>query len=126
MSKYKKTLRKSYGGSLIVIGFILSPLSWWNDLIINIPLSYLFALPFAAFNRSFFLPSFITGYWISNILGLILIHNGTKKIITKKESTKDFKKELIKMLIWSTFYTILIVILVLIGIIKFPTEYLPK
>ena len=31
------------GGFLVVAGFLLSPLSWWNDLVINIPLALGFA-----------------------------------------------------------------------------------
>ena len=31
--------RKAYGGLLGFIGFLLSPLSWWNDLFVNVPLA---------------------------------------------------------------------------------------
>jgi len=116
-------IKKTYGGILFFIGFILSPLSWWNDLIVNIPLSYLFAIPFGIINKSLFIPMFIVGYWISNIVGLLLMHHGTKKLIAKKQTSK---KELKKLIIISILYTLLIVILALIGVIKFPTEYLPK
>ncbi len=36
-----------YVGIVAVIGYLLSPLSWWNDLFVNVPLAYLFALPFS-------------------------------------------------------------------------------
>lgn len=120
----KKIIQKTCSITIIGIGFILSPLSWWNDLFINIPLSYLFAVPFGALNRNLFLPAFITGYWISNILGLILMHHGIKKTL-KRKTDSNFKKELIKTIIFSTIYTAIIVGLVLTNIIKFPTEYLP-
>ena len=35
--------RKLWGSTLGVIGFLLSPLSWWNDLLVNIPLAVAFA-----------------------------------------------------------------------------------
>ena len=41
---------------LVTAGFILSPLSWWNDLLVNIPLAYLFSLPFSILDESLFLP----------------------------------------------------------------------
>lgn len=33
--------------SLVSIGLILSPLTWWNDLVINAPLAYLISAPFS-------------------------------------------------------------------------------
>ena len=35
--------RKLTGGILGVLGFMLSPLSWWNDAVVNLPLALLFA-----------------------------------------------------------------------------------
>lgn len=35
--------RKIGGGTLAFIGFMLSPLSWWNDLFVNVPLALGFA-----------------------------------------------------------------------------------
>ena len=34
---------KLQGGTLVFIGFLLSPLSWWNDLFVNVPLALGFA-----------------------------------------------------------------------------------
>ena len=36
--------RKITGGILGVVGFMLSPLSWWNDAVVNLPLALLFAI----------------------------------------------------------------------------------
>jgi hypothetical protein len=45
--------RKIKGGILVTLGFLLSPVSWWNDIFVNIPLAYIFALPFGFMrNRS--------------------------------------------------------------------------
>jgi membrane protein implicated in regulation of membrane protease activity len=35
--------RKVTGGVLAFAGFMLSPLSWWNDLFVNVPLALVFA-----------------------------------------------------------------------------------
>lgn len=59
--------RKVKGGILVTIGFILSPLSWWNDLLVNIPLAYVFAFPFGFISKDFFFLMIILGYWITNI-----------------------------------------------------------
>jgi len=41
--KKRVILRVLLRGTLGVAGFILSPLSWWNDVIVNFPLAYGFA-----------------------------------------------------------------------------------
>jgi len=114
--------RKAKGGILVIIGYILSPLSWWNDIFVNIPLAYIFALPFGFISKSLFLPTMIIGYWITNIVGFVLMHSGVVDL-TSKEAKKYTKKELIKDVIISIAYTIIIAILVLIGWLKLPSEY---
>ncbi|MFS8793456.1 MULTISPECIES: hypothetical protein [unclassified Synechococcus] len=32
--------KKLRGGILLILGFMLSPLSWWNDLFFNLPIAY--------------------------------------------------------------------------------------
>lgn len=113
------------GGVIALIGFLLSPLSWWNDLVINFPFSYILALPFGWINRSFFLPAFITAYWFTNILGLFLMQKGCKRIV-KPEEQIAFKAEVRKTLMWGTVYTGIIVALVLLGVLEFPEEFIDK
>ena len=48
---------------LLTVGFILSPLSWWNDAVVNIPISYLLSLPFSLVDERLYLPAFIAIYW---------------------------------------------------------------
>jgi len=64
-----------------VIGFILSPLSWWNDLVVNFPLSYAFAWLVGRFltlfmpvQRGLFIQLFIVGYFLTNLAGFLMIH----------------------------------------------------
>lgn len=117
--------RNIHGTFMVFVGFLLSPLSWWNDIVVNIPLAYLFAIPFSLITSSLFMPMMIIGYLGTNILGFIMMHHGSRKLL-KKESNKNFKKEMIKMLIISTLYTILILILIITGILKLPWEYFNK
>jgi hypothetical protein len=116
-----KMKNKVMNSIIITIGFLLSPLSWWNDIIINLPLAYLFSYPFSIINKSLFLPSFVLGYFLTNIAGLVMMHKGVNNLRDKKESNK---KELIKDILISLGYVLLIVVLVLTGILKSPTEYL--
>jgi len=113
---------KINGGILAIVGYILSPVSWWNDLFVNIPLAYVFALPFCFFSKKLFLPAMILGYWITNIIGFMIMHHGVKDIFSK-EKQKYTKKELVKDIIISLIYTGIVVIFVLMGWLKFPTEY---
>ena len=114
--------RRLKGGLLATAGFLLSPLSWWNDIFINIPLAYVFAIPFGFFSEKLFFPAMIFGYWITNIIGFSLMHHAVKDLINKK-AKKYTRKEVIKDIIISLIYTALVVILILMGWLKFPTEY---
>lgn len=116
-------IRRVIGGMAVFVGFMLSPLSWWNDLFINIPLAYLFAAVCSFIYSGFFLPAFVVGYWLTNILGFILMHHGLRAAMqsTKKPSRK---RELKKDLLLSLGYTAIVVALVLFGWIKPPTDFL--
>ena len=114
--------RKIKDGILALIGYILSPFSWWNDFFINIPLAYIFALPFYYISKSWFLPAIIAGYWITNILGFILIHHGVTGLVSRKNK-KYTNKEIVKDIIISIIYTMVVACLVLKGWLRFPAEY---
>ena len=105
---------------LVTIGFILSPLTWWNDLVVNIPLAYLFSIPFSLMHESLFLPSFVIGYWFTNLLGFLLMHWGGESLIRQKKPTFTLKHSLFISLT----YSIIMVFLVLLGWLAPPTEYL--
>jgi hypothetical protein len=108
--------RKGLGGAVAVIGFLLSPLSWWNDLVVNVPLALVFAWCVSFFYPAGFTASFIVGYWLTNIVGLMLMHWGTAAVISKrparygvKHAARDFGIALV--------YTGLIVVLVKLKIL---------
>jgi len=119
-------LKKIYNGILITIGFILSPLSWWNDLIINFPLSYIIAFPFGLISEKLFIPMFIIAYWLGNVIGFIMMHHGTKNLLNKDIKKETTQKELKKVIIISFLYTFLILILIYFGILEFPEEFMNK
>jgi hypothetical protein len=55
------TLKKLAGGFLLAIGYLLSPLCWWNDLIFNLPVAYGFGYVCSLFSSNFLLPGSIAG-----------------------------------------------------------------
>lgn len=101
-------------------GFILSPLTWWNDMLVNVPLAYLFSWPFSAMHEQLFMPSFIIGYWLTNLLGLVMLHLGGVGFFKKQHDKFSFKSSFIVSLIYSA----LILIVVMLGWLESPTEYL--
>lgn len=108
---------------LSVTGYILSPLSFWNDLFINFPIAYAFGVLFGLITKNLFFPALIFGYWLSNIAGLVLLHKGIICMVNPNLKAGFTRTELIKDGILSGMYTILLIILVKTGILKFFPEY---
>src|SRR5262245_28413287 len=77
--------RKLQGGLLGFIGFMLSPLSWWNDAFVNLPLALGFGWLVARFYKPAFEPAVIVGYWLTNVLGFVLLHKGIQKVARREE-----------------------------------------
>ena len=53
--------RRIGAGIVAVIGYLLSPLSWWNDTFVNLPLAYLFASLVSLASHRLFAPAMIVG-----------------------------------------------------------------
>ena len=115
-----KAKRRVFDSLLATVGYILSPLSWWNDLFVNVPLSYAFSYPFTLIDESLFLPAFILGYWLSNWLGFILLHRGIGGLLIKDKPSMGLRGGLVVAII----YTIIIAVLVWLEWIPVPTELL--
>jgi hypothetical protein len=100
------------GSLLAFIGFLLSPLSWWNDLFVNVPLAAAFAWMVSYFHPPAFEASLIVGYWLTNVAGLVLLHKGAKQVNAAVPVIYN-GRELAKDVIVSLIYTGVIV-----GLIK--------
>ena len=114
--------RKVTGGVLAFVGFMLSPLSWWNDLFVNVPIALAFAWVVSLFYQKAFAPSLVIGYWLSNVLGFVLMHKGAQKMLSEKDrrySRRDFFRDVGISLL----YTALIVALVKYGVLKPVQDY---
>jgi len=112
--------KKKLAGSVLgLIGFILSPLSWWNDLVVNIPLAIIFGWLVSLIYKPLFIYAAIFGYWLTNIIGLILLRRGAKLALSEEDAQKPFsKKEILKDIIISIAYTSVIIILAKLKLIE--------
>src|SRR6185436_21097051 len=99
--------RRFRGGLLAAIGFMLSPLSWWNDLFVNLPLAIAFAWVVSFFYKPAFDACVIIGYWLTNIIGLLLLHKGAVEIVSETDR-KYSRKALLTDIGVSLAYTALI------------------
>jgi hypothetical protein len=109
--------RKVTGGAMAVIGFVLSPLSWWNDLFVNVPLALAFAWMVSFFYRPAFEISLVAGYWLTNVLGLVLMQKGAEKVLSNQDKPYS-RGALLRDVGISLLYTVLIVALVKVGVLK--------
>src|SRR4029078_5491677 len=109
--------QKVSGGILAVIGFMLSPLSWWNDLFVNVPLALAVGWVWILFYKPAFEVSLIIGYWLTNVLGFVLMHKGAQKVLSEKESPYS-RRNLLRDIGISLLYTGLIVAFLKLGILK--------
>jgi hypothetical protein len=117
------------GGVLGLIGFMLSPLSWWNDAFVNLPLALAFAWGIsacssAAWRERVFQISLVAGYWFTNVLGFVLMHKGARWLRSPEEKAET-RRELLKDFWISLAYTGLIVVLVRLGVLKPIESYFP-
>jgi hypothetical protein len=112
---------KRLASILGITGFLLSPIMWWDDLLLNIPISWVLASFISSGPARLvlginyvpvqyvFSASFILAYYMSNIVGILLL---------KKAYTTWRGKELTLMQSWRiniaicTVYTILIALFI--------------
>ena len=114
--------RKLTGGVMAVVGFMLSPLSWWNDLFVNVPLALVFAWIVSLFYKPAFEASAVIGYWLSNVLGFVLMQKGGEKLLAGKDKPYT-RRALLRDVGISLLYTGLILALIKLGVLKPVEEY---
>ncbi len=98
-----------------IVGWLLSPFSFWNDAFINIPISYLSANLIIKFVRVDFLMAMLVSYWISNILGIAIMYFSGRQII---KTRKDLIREIIIFALTIVIYSEIIVVINKFGILK--------
>jgi len=118
--------RKAQGGLLGFIGFMLSPLSWWNDLFVNVPLAVGFGWLVSLFYHPAFETAVIVGYWLTNVLGFVLMQKGAQRILSDQPSKPYSRRDLVRDLVISLLYTLLIVVLVKLKFIQPVGDYFKR
>ena len=114
------TWKKLRGGFLVVVGYLLSPLSWWNDLFFNLPIAYGFGYLCSLFSSNWLWPGAIAGYWLSNVLGILLMQAGVLDVVQGEPQPRNIKKELLMGIASSTIYTLIVVALVQSKVLETP------
>lgn len=109
----KVLFKKLRGGFFLVVGYLLSPLCWWNDLFFNLPIAYFFGYVCSLLSPDLLVPCSIIGYWLSNIVGILLMQVGAVDVL-QGQPKHNLKKELLTGLVTSTVYTV-----VILGLIQF-------
>jgi hypothetical protein len=105
---------------LFILGYLLSPLCWWNDLVFNLPIAYGFGYLCSLFSADWLLPGLVSGYWISNVIGILMMQFGAVDALQNQPKERNLKKELLSGVVSSTIYTVLILALVQLHIIDVP------
>ena len=88
----KHKIKKTYGILVFLIGYILSPLSFYNDLIVNIPLAFALTFWVGYVWPGLMLPAFILGYWVTNLIGFIAMKYGSYLVLKKDQMTEKLMK----------------------------------
>lgn len=107
-----------------LIGFVLSPLSWWNDAFVNLPLAVGFGWLISLLYKPAFEPSVVFGYWLTNVIGFVLLHKGAARMMRdepRRYSRRDFARDVGISLL----YTALIVILLKTKVLRPIENYFP-
>jgi hypothetical protein len=115
-----RLFQRGRGGCLALVGFLLSPLSWWNDIFVNFPIAYAIAMLFGIIDTRLFQPVFILAYWGTNVVGFILLQKGAKLVLNPDDYRRGFQEGWHSTLKWGTIYTLLVVVLILTGVLEFP------
>lgn len=108
-------MQKFFYKIIFFIGWVLSPFTFWNDVIINIPIAYLCASLFVRFIPVKFLILVMIFYWLSNGLGLLLMYMSGKQIIAKGEG---WVREILKLILTIVIYSIILILLDKLAILK--------
>lgn len=101
--------------SIFFIGWLLSPLTFWNDAFVNIPISYLCASIAVRCIKVDFLFLVLVFYWLSNGFGVLMMYLSGKSIMQDKGNRS---RALATLLVTIVIYSIIIIILNRAGILK--------
>ena len=100
---------------IFLIGWLLSPFTLWNDVFVNIPLSYILANIYIKFFPADFAALVVVFYWLSNLLGVALMAVSGKPLVQDK---KDLPREVFIFIITIIVYSVIVVMLSWLGVLR--------
>ena len=112
---YRQGMKTFLLRSIFFLGWILSPFTFWNDAIVNIPIAYICASLFMRLIPGKFLLLVLIFYWLSNGLGLLMMYFCAKNIVHKG---KGIGRDIVTFLITIVVYSIILIALDKIGVLK--------
>ena len=112
-------IRRTLSAAWIGLGYMLSPISWWNDLFFNFPIAYGFGYLVSAIAPGWFLPATIVGYWLSNVVGIVMMQMGIVDWVAG-DRPRNWRRELWWGIGGSTVYSIAIALLAYFQILPLP------
>ena len=117
-------LRLFKNGILVGVGYLLSPLSWWNDLFFNFPIAWAFGYGVNGLHSGWFVPATVVGYWLSNVLGMVMMQWGATDWLRPEQTISPWRT-LAMGLGTSTLYTLGVAGLVYYHLLELPAGLLP-
>lgn len=105
----------------MLLGYALSPLCWWNDLVFNLPIAYAVGYFCSFVSSDFLIPGEIAGYWLSNVVGILLMQAGFLDVMQGQAGERNLRKELLTGIASSTLYTAFIVLLLHFKVLETPS-----
>jgi len=100
---------------LVAVGYVLSPLSWWNDALVNLPLAWLIASGLTRLMPISFEAAILLAYWLTNLAGFLLMYLGGKGF---SQGRRWNSRDTLIFVGLSTAYTAGIYLLAHFGIVK--------
>ncbi|WP_157910914.1 hypothetical protein [Vulcanococcus limneticus] len=105
---------------LLAVGWLLSPLCWWNDLVINLPIAYGVGVLVGHWRPEWFAGGLVAGYWLSNVVGIVLMQTSAMEVFQDPENPGNLRRELLMGLLTSSVYTVAVFALVHFGVLHTP------
>lgn len=118
--KQRRYWRWGKDSLLLGVGYMLSPLSWWNDLFFNLPIAYGFGYLVRWAAPEWFIPATVVGYWLSNVLGIVMMQFAATDLMFARRSA-HLRRDILIGVGSSTAYTVLVIALIYFHVLELPT-----
>ncbi len=103
---------------VMTAGFLLSPLTWWNDIFINLPLAIALAWPLRWLWPGLFEAGVAAAFVLTNVLGLWLMHVGARGLVKKPATPAPH--HLMRDVLLGVLYAVVVGVLVRSGLLPLP------